>query len=209
MTPLRFMVGVVFSVSWLNWGSSLGFPLGSTAGIAAPSPLGDDPVFLRPVDPCPEEVNRLVSGLLQDLPSYANRVASRSLGHPAEQIHPFGAVLIASQPDFEPLDLSEQAFGAGLDQASAIQQVFFTTLERHYRNNQAVSLQNYHWLFLVRSEDGWRLALLYSSVGAYPAAVRSPTPPEESSDGIVGQAVRLWLRDCRAGAVFLPDAMGE
>jgi hypothetical protein len=96
-----------------------------------------------------------------------------------------------------------------------LQQVFFTTLERQYWRNQMVSLQNYHWLFLVQNQDGWYLGLLYSSLGRYPsgdgplspvASQRAPTPPEESSDGIIGQAIRLWLRDCRAGAVFPANA---
>jgi hypothetical protein len=116
-------------------------------------------------------------------------------------------MLIASQPDFEPLDLTDRAFGAGLDSESDIRQVFFTTLERQYLSRQVVSLQQFHWLFLVQAEDGWRSVLLYSSLGGDPAsplADQRLTPPQESSQGVVGQAVRLWLRDCRAGTVFPP-----
>jgi len=75
-----------------------------------------------------------------------------------------------------------------------------------------VSLQQFHWLFLVQTEDGWRSVLIYSSLGGDPArplADQRLMPPQESSQGIVGQAVRLWLRDCRAGAVFPPAETTE
>lgn len=184
--------------------------------------------YLRPPNRCPSDLQGLTARLLIDLPSYANRVASRNLHIPVEEpsVAPPNIVVIASLPDFTPIDLSDYAptdsvtnGDAESDSAtsanSPLQQVFFTTLERQYWRNQMVSLQNYHWLFLVESEDGWYMALLYSSLGRYPSGdgplspvvgQRAPTPPEESSDGIVGQAIRLWLRDCRAGAVFPLDA---
>ncbi|MGF1568135.1 MAG: hypothetical protein ACFCVD_08680 [Nodosilinea sp.] len=186
--------------------SSPVWPRISAVSVAAAEdtpPAGTD---LRPSEVCPEDPERLVAGLLHDLPSYANLVAGRSLGRPSARPGPFGTVLVASTPDFEPIDLSDRAYGAGLDQTSTLRQVFFTTLERQYLQDQAVSLQNYHWLFLVKEADGWRLALLYSSLGSYPAGPRPTTPPQESSDGIIGQAIMLWLRDCRAGAVFPLDA---
>lgn len=179
-----------------------------------------DPVYLRPSEACPAEYENLVTTLLRDLPQYANLVAARSfrlpMNRPAPDTSgattpptpsPVGTMLIASQPDFEPIDLTDRAFGAGLDPASDLRQVFFTTLERQYLSHQVVSLQQFHWLFLVQTEDGWRSVLIYSSLGGDPArplADQRLTPPQESSQGIVGQAVRLWLRDCRAGAVFPP-----
>jgi len=155
---------------------------------------------IRPHNPCPAELEPLVAQLLNDLPTYSNLVASRSLGHPEERSSPFGTVLVASQPDFTPLPLGETAPRENLHQ------IFFTTLERQYWQQQAVSLQHYHWLFLVQGDDGWRLSLLYSSLGAYPAGSRGATPPQESSQGLVGQAIALWLRDCRAGAIAFPEA---
>ncbi|MFH7241942.1 MAG: hypothetical protein ACHWZW_03730 [Spirulina sp.] len=185
----------------------------------AGSPPGNespDPVYLRPSEACPAEYETLVTTLLRDLPQYANLVAARSfrppIVSPATDTEnpatpavpaPLGTMLIASQPDFEPIDLTDRAFGAGLDAESDLRQVFFTTLERQYLSDQVVSLQQFHWLFLVQTEDGWRSVLLYSSLGGYPDPQRL-TPPQESSQGIVGQAVRLWLRDCRAGAVLPP-----
>jgi hypothetical protein len=187
---------VALPIVWLMVGP------GSLANAAQPADPEPIPDFLRPVNLCPQDYEVVVAGLLRDLPSYANLVASRSLGRPAEGAGPTSTVLMASAPDFEPIDLSEQAFGAGLDRTSEIRQVFFTTLERQFLDDQVVSLQQFHWLFLVRGEDGWRVALIYSSLGAFPVGERPPTPPQESSHGIIGQAVRLWLRDCRAGAVF-------
>lgn len=187
---------------------------------APPVNEASDPVYLRPSEACPAEYETLVTALLRDLPQYANLVAARSF-RPSVVLpatgtdpsatpptpSPVGTMLIASQPDFEPIDLMDRAFGAGLDEESDIRQVFFTTLERQYLSNRVVSLQQFHWLFLVQTEDGWRSMLLYSSLGGDPASALTDqrlTPPQESSQGVVGQAVRLWLRDCRAGAVFPP-----
>jgi hypothetical protein len=156
------------------------------------------PVSPTQRQPCPPDLAPLVAQLLHDLPTYANLVASRSLGHPAQRPSPFGTVLLASQPEFTPLAL-------GTDEPSPdLHQVFFTTLERQYWQQQSVSLQHYHWLFLTPSQEGWRLALLYSSLGAYPAGGRGASPPQESSQGLIGQAITLWLRDCRAGSVAFP-----
>jgi hypothetical protein len=186
----------------------------------SPPVESQDPVYLRPSEACPADYETLVTTLLRDLPQYANLVAARSFRPPIvdpatdadnpatpADPSPVGTMLIASQPDFEPIDLTDRAFGAGLNPDSDIRQVFFTTLERQYLSNQVVSLQQFHWLFLVQAEDGWRSVLLYSSLGGDPAsplADQRLTPPQESSQGVVGQAVRLWLRDCRAGAVFPP-----
>lgn len=193
-------------------GLASGLALGAGAW-ADTLPLAPEPVPLPPEDDppevtaprlptqrqsCPPGLEPLVAQLLHDLPTYANLVASRSLGHPAQRPSPFGTVLLASQPDFSPLDL-------GTDEPqSDLHQVFFTTLERQYWQQRSVSLQHYHWLFLTPSPEGWRLALLYSSLGSYPAGVRGASPPQESSQGLVGQAITLWLRDCRAGAVAFP-----
>ncbi len=185
-----------------------GLPSTPAAGLSRPSALGQEPpsTYLRPSQPCPAAVQVLVSQLLRDLPSYANRVASRNLDLSRRPLDPITTVLVVSPPDFTPIDLTElSAPGPGQQHDAALEQVFFTTLERQFRQNRVVSLQHHHWLFLTQSPEGWRMALLYSSLGTLPensATGRPPTPPRESSDGIVGQAVRLWLRDCRAEAVF-------
>lgn len=177
--------------------------------LSRPSAIGQGPssTYLRPSQPCPADVQQLVNLLLGDLPSYANRVASRNLDLSRRPLAPITTVLIVSPPNFTSIDLAElNSRIPGQDHEAALEQVFFTTLERQFRQNRVVSLQHHHWLFLTQTPEGWRMALLYSSIGTLPPENRSPgrppTPPQESSDGIVGQAVRLWLRDCRAEAVF-------
>lgn len=174
--------------------------------------------YLRPAAPCPSDPQVLATQLLADLPSYANRVSSRNLDLSTNPIQPVTTILVASAPDFAPLDLSQLLpDGAASDREpdADLQQVFFTTLERQYWQGRPISLQHHHWLFLAPTQDGWHMALLFSSLGPYPSSgslgssSRPPTPPQESSDGIVGQAVRLWLRDCRAEAVFPTDAEVE
>lgn len=159
--------------------------------------------YLRPTQLCPDDLPVLATELLNDLPSYANRVASRSLNL-THLSAPTSTVLVASRPDLNPIDLAELAPNGIAQSDAALHQVFFTTLERQFRPDRTVSLHHYHWLFLAQGPEGWYMAMLYSSLGAVPTvgSGRPPTPPQESSDGIVGQAVRLWLRDCRAGAVF-------
>jgi len=153
---------------------------------------------LRPSTPCPDQVSEVVAGLLRDLPSYANRVASRSL----ERQNDFGSVVLASQPDFEPLDLADFTQAPLSPAAAELHQVFFTTLERQYLRDRIVTLEHYHWLFLTQAESGWYLAFMLSSLDVHGPHSRPPTPPQDSSDGIIAQAVKLWLRDCRAEAVY-------
>lgn len=161
------------------------------------------PTFLRPQNACPQALESLVERLLQDLPTYTELVAGRSLELRSNRPSPFGTVILASEPDFEPIELAENPYG---DLSEDLQQIFFTTLERQYWQGRPFSLQNYHWLFLAEADNGWYLSQMYSSVGsASGGEFEAPTPPQESSEGIVGQAVTLWLRDCRAGAVFPPE----
>lgn len=149
---------------------------------------------------CPEDIEALTALLLKDLPSYANRVIQRS--RPLSRTNDRFYVVVAGRPEFEPLPLNPSqspSFTPATDQTPP-QQIFFTTLERRYVGGKAVESQLYHWLFLTQTPSGWRLALMFSQIGAS-APGRPPTPPQESSNGIVGQAVSNWLRDCRARAI--------
>jgi hypothetical protein len=169
------------------------------------SARSQEATFLRSTAACPADPEMLAHQLLADLPSYANRVASRQLDLATPPVDPMTSMLVASPPDLTPIDLATfNPDGSTSTPDESLQQVFFTTLERQYEPEQTVDLQQYHWLFLADAEDGWYLAMLYSSLAPAPDAIapRPPTPPRESSEGIVGQAVRLWLRDCRAKAVF-------
>jgi hypothetical protein len=153
-----------------------------------------------PSNACPADVETLTALLIRDVPSYANRVIQRSRRLSRRDTSLFYVVL-AGRPEFEPLPLSPISDPSltPTDKAQP-QQVFFTTLERQYTGGKAVESQLYHWLFLTQTSGGWRLALMFSQFGSSVRG-RPPTPPQESSNGIVGQAVTNWLRDCRAGVI--------
>ena len=174
------------------------------SGIPLTATSWDNSLQLATAISCPSDVETLTSLLLHDLPSYANRVMQRSR-RPNRTADSFSYVVVAGRPEFEPLTLGPGQYtppSTGADPEPP-QQIFFTTLERQYRGGKTSEIQLYHWLFLTQTTDGWRLAMMFSQIGSS-APERPPTPPRESSKGIVGQAVSLWLRDCRAGAIRGP-----
>jgi len=150
---------------------------------------------------CPADVETLTSQLIRDLPSYANRVIQR-VRRLNRTVDSFSYVLVAGKPEFAPLSLGpgQYSSAASVADVEPPKQVFITTLERQYLGGKAIESQHYHWLFLTQTPSGWRLALMFSRIGSSSPG-RSPTPPRESSKGVIGQAVTLWLRDCRAGAI--------
>ncbi|NET81986.1 MAG: hypothetical protein F6J94_08545 [Moorea sp. SIO1F2] len=143
----------------------------------------------------------LTSLLLKDLPSYANRVIQRARRSDST-LDNFSYVIVAGKPEFEPLPLKsfQSTTVPNPTDSEALQQIFLTTLERKYFKDKAVELQNYHWLFLTKSSDGWRLVMIFSRIGSVSEG-KLPTPPRESTNGVIGQAVKTWLRDCRAGTI--------
>ena len=152
---------------------------------------------------CPADINALVPLLLRDLPSYANRVQQRARRLSRSIDIPKNYVIIAGQPEFEPLTLGPGAYTSDVPATISQeqpQQIFVTTLERQYVDKTAVELQHYHWLFLTQTSRGWTLVMMFSRIGSYPAK-QPPTPPRDSSNGIIAEAIRLWLRDCRAGSI--------
>ena len=162
---------------------------------------------LHPSSPfsCPTDIKLLTAELLRDLPSYANRVSQRI--RPLASVNISSSVIAAGSAEFVPLTLGPgERSSTPVLTSTEPQQVFFTTLERQYTTRQVVELEQYHWLFLASTSDGWQLATMFSQTSSYPA-VRPPSPPRESSNGVIGQAVRNWLRDCRAGSLrVLPAA---
>jgi len=158
------------------------------------------PAAVKAQSTCPQTIYSLTTNLLKDLPGYANRVIQLSRlpsRHQANSTY----IILAGQPDFNPL--TENLAGdytPAFPQAEteAVQQVFFTTLERRYIDQAVYSVESYHWLFLTATEEGWYLVTLYSRFGL-PDKTHPPTPPQESSNGIIGKAIQLWLRDCRLG----------
>ncbi|NEO25552.1 MAG: hypothetical protein F6K03_01300 [Kamptonema sp. SIO4C4] len=156
--------------------------------------VGGDVALAQSSPSCPREFRPLVGALLEDLPGYANRVALRSRRVDTES---YNYVMLAGQANFEPLDLRGTSAPAPTED-NAPQQVFFTTLEQQFTATEAISRQHYHWLFLVETAQGWRLVTLYTRYGN-PDDQGVPSPPEERSQGVIGQAIRLWLRDCGFG----------
>lgn len=152
---------------------------------------------IRPKTQCPDQLEALMPFLLRDLPSYANRVNQRAYTNYRTTEVP-GYVLFAGRPEYEPLTLAAGEYVSTSE--SDVPQVFFTTLERQYFSNDAFRLQHYHWLFLTQTENGWRFVLMLSTVGNV-RADEPPTPPRDSSQGVIAQAIRLWLRDCEAGSI--------
>ncbi|HBE19909.1 MAG TPA: hypothetical protein DEG17_07145 [Cyanobacteria bacterium UBA11149] len=150
---------------------------------------------------CPSDIEILTSLLLRDLPSYGNRIMQRArrLDRSLDQ---FSYIIIAGRPEFEPLPLNpgQSNFTPSIKDPNPPQQLFFTTLERQYSGGKAIESQNFHWLFLTHTENGWHLVMMFTQLGATSPGF-PPTPPRESSNSIIGQGVTIWLRDCREGGI--------
>lgn len=146
---------------------------------------------------CPEDLEQLTALLLKDLPAYSNRVIQRTQDlNQAAEIENY--IITASKAEFEPLDLPRIQYDQ-IDNQDP-EQIFFTVLERQYLNNRVVDIQTYHWLFLSQTDSGWRTVMLFSRFGNSQENV-PPAPPRETTNGIIGKGVQLWLKDCRAGTV--------
>ncbi len=151
---------------------------------------------------CDQDLESLMSVMLRDLPSYTNRVIQRSRRLDLSSYR-VSYIVAAGQAEFEPISLSQGEYNENLEPP---EQVFFTTLERTYANKQLIQTQNFHWLFLVPTNDGWQMVLFYSRLGG--ENPNSPiSPPRESSNSAIGQAIRLWLRDCRAGTIIIENEL--
>ncbi|WP_199302793.1 hypothetical protein [Oscillatoria sp. FACHB-1406] len=185
--------------------ASIPFLLSGTSTLAAPNfnlLLSSTQGTIQPRSVCPADLETLTQLMLRDLPGYANRVLRRSdiLDVPNDN-YTF-SVILAGRAEYEPLDLSTipQSQIEQIQDPNPPKQVFFTTLEQTFTAQKSSSRQNYHWLFLVKGESGWQPILLFTQFGSSDSK-KFPTPPRETSNGIVGQAVKLWLRDCRAGSL--------
>lgn len=146
---------------------------------------------------CPNNLKKLTSLLLQDLPDYSNRVIQRTQ-RANRQAGIRNYIITSSQEEFEPLNLPRIQYNP--IEHPKPEQVFFTVLERQYNNNKIINIQTYHWLFLTQTKDGWRMVMMFSRFGNSQDN-QTPTPPRETTEGIIGQGVQLWLRDCRTGTV--------
>ena len=168
------------------------------------------PNYIRPQTQCPNQLEALMPLMLRDLPSYANRVSQRAYvakyrATADPDVVP-GYILLAGRPEYQPLSLAGGEYQSTTE--TDVPQVFFTTLERQYFSDQAFELQHYHWLFLTPTNAGWRLVLMLSSLGKE-RADEPVSPPRDSSQGVIAQAIRLWLRDCEAGSIAAPQEIHQ
>ena len=147
---------------------------------------------------CPQDVETLTSLMLRDLADYGNRIIQRTQdAHRREGFDSY--IIFAGKSEFEPLDLPQFQYNPATNNNP--EQIFFTTSERQYLNRtRKIETQNYHWLFLTQTSSGWQMVTMFSRFNSS-TKQSLPIPPIESSKGIVGQAVNLWLRDCRANAI--------
>lgn len=149
---------------------------------------------LAPKQPCPTQIQPLAELLVRDLPSYANRAALKNQTRSA--VAQMSQVILASPAELEPLTQPIQAQKADPN----LHQLFITTLERQTFNRTIAEFQQYHWLFLVQTRQGWQLSQSFTRISAYPLT-QKVTPTRESSQSTTAQAIKTWLRDCQAGAI--------
>jgi hypothetical protein len=152
---------------------------------------------------CPQKLADLAPKMLADLPSYTNRVVQRSIINHTQNLLVRNYVIIASNPELEPLPLINRQFIPAFPDTS--QQLFFTLLERQYATQRAIELQNHYWAFFDLTDQQWRLILLFSQSSSW-----DKNEPfgltQESENSAIAQAINLWLRDCNAGAIKFPIA---
>jgi hypothetical protein len=144
---------------------------------------------------CPTNVADLTPLLLRDIPSYANRMIVR--GRQTVELRDLPSVIVAGRAEPEPLTVESDL----APNDPKLEQLFFTTLGRQRVADRLVESQQFHWLFLTQTSTGWQLTMSYTRTGSYPKADQAITPPRESSQGVIGQAVTRWLRDCNAGSI--------
>ncbi|MEH2420237.1 MAG: hypothetical protein V7K48_04625 [Nostoc sp.] len=188
---------------WVLGSNSLAYPAFSTNLTPKPSALAErENVNSGARSLCSEQnLETFTIQLLEDLPSYTNRVSQRAR-RLSRSSDVYSYMLVAGRPEFTPLPLNLEEYSADAlkNSASGVEQVFFTTLERQYIGKKAVELQEFHWLLLTKTKTGWRLVMMFSQIGSH-SAQQPLSPPRDSSNGTVAQAVNTWLRDCQAGSV--------
>ena len=142
---------------------------------------------------CPISFEVLITQLLYDLPSYANRIMQRTRRN--SNVDTYSYIILAGKPELEPLPLTNLQYKSLLPNNT--KQAFFTTLERRYSNKEVFLLQNHYRIFLSKGDDGWRLISLSSRLANIGKGNSLPLPSRNSINSAVGEGIRLWLRDCR------------
>lgn len=144
---------------------------------------------------CPAKLSSLAELLVRDLPSYGNRISQQRRKR-TDRV--YSSIVTASAPELQPLPIVSREYPSQFPQAAPTQ-VFISTLENQYTGNRSAQIQQFHWLFLAQTRQGWRLANIYTRTGGFPLANNPISPPIESSHTIVGEAIRSWLNDCHLG----------
>ena len=178
-------------VFFLAFSFSFVYPPTDNYSLSLPLPFNRT----KKVFSCPQDLESLINKLLVDLPGYANRVRARSrpLSNNPTNSNDAVNIIVAGNPEFEPLPLSALSESVTIPENS--RQVFITTLARVYQNNQALDYQEYHWLFFRQDSQKWQLIKMYSF--RKQSSPNNQNYPIESSDGFIAEAIRLWLRDCQ------------
>ena len=168
--------------------------LSTTAQTISIEGLYQKNLLARQNSSCAHDLGSLSSSLVDNLPDYGNRIIQRTqTAHRNLDINNY--IVVAGKPEQENLGLPQFKYNQVTDKN--IHQVFFTTLERQYQGKKVTERETYHWLFLTRVKDQWRMVTMFSRFGSTKLN-NIPSPPQDSSQGIIGQAVKLWLRDCNA-----------
>jgi hypothetical protein len=155
------------------------------------------PIVASAPNTCPAKLESLSNILVRDLPSYANRLIQQRRKRTDEV---YSSIVTASVPELKPIEIVSREYPPYFPQ-SAPTQVFISTLERQYTGIKSAPLQQFYWLFIAKTQLGWRLVSIYSRTGGFPRVNAAITPPIESSRTIVGEAIRIWLHDCHLGKV--------
>lgn len=154
---------------------------------------------------CPQNIEALATLLTSNISEYANRVIKKTNIH-SHKLDAFANYIVTvGKPEIEPLPL--QPYPSSIDNLpDDVQQIFFTSLERQYPNHQTmIETQSYHWLILTPTQDGWKLVMAFTKFG-YPHEDKFVvSPPRDTTNGIIGQAVKLWLKDCHYGTLRLKN----
>lgn len=154
-------------------------------------------VIIRPNknNKCPTNIPELANLMTEEISDYANRVIQKSRPNVTQENFLPLYIITASQPDFKPIKIEQRQYQNQKD--SQIKQIFFTTLERQYSNEKKIiQVQNYHWLLLTPTSQGWQMVMLLTNFGiSNDNSIYSP--PQDTSNSIMGQAVKLWLKDCQ------------
>lgn len=167
---------------------AIAFPI--LLAIAFPIAFPITPAFARST--CPEAIKSISALLVRDLPSYGNRAIIR--GRSRSDMAELTQVVVASQPELEPIAV------ASLKPDPNLYQVFLTTLERQVSAQKIYEFQQFHWIFLVKTQAGWRLVKSFSRTSRYPKGDWM-TEIQDSSQGAIAQGIKTWLRDCAAGSI--------